>query len=260
LSFELYVTTIFTLFGLLVGSFLNAVIYRLPRKISISAPRSRCPHCNKVINWYENIPVISYLFLRAKCSECKKPIHWRYPIVEIVTAFVAFVMAPTSFDVNAFINFTLYFTIYCSLFCHFIIDLEHKLLPDQINIYIAAIFLVHGLFNASWHHWLIGGLVGFGVTYAVTWIFYLLKGQIGLGGGDIKLFGALGLYLGPFGIIQNIFFSCFLGSVVGVLLIASKVIDRKYKIPFGPFIIIVASVQIFLPGHFKDLSSYLFFE
>jgi leader peptidase (prepilin peptidase)/N-methyltransferase len=258
LSFELYVTIIFTLFGLLVGSFLNAVIYRFPRKISISAPRSRCPHCNKIINWYENIPIISYIFLKGKCSKCKNSIHWRYPVVELITAIVAFLIAPTDFGIASILNFTLFFSVYCSLFCHFLIDLEHKILPDQLNLYLAAIFLIHGVFNYTWQHWLLGSAVGFGVPYGVTWLFYLLRGEIGLGGGDVKLFAALGIYLGPFGIIQNIFFSCFLGSIFGIVLIATKVIDRKYKIPFGPFIIIVAALQIFFPALFKEISSLLF--
>ncbi len=258
MSYEIYVTCLFTTFGLLIGSFLNAVIYRLPRKINISTPRSRCPHCEKLIYWYENIPIISYILLRAKCSKCKNRIHWRYPLVEFIAAAVAFVIAPQSFALGSVLDFVLLFTVFCSLFCHFLIDLEHKILPDQINLYLAAIFLINGLFNDSWQHWAIGAAVGFGVPYAVTWLFYILRGQVGLGGGDIKLFGALGIFLGPFGIIQNIFFSCFLGSLIGLSLIGLKIIDRKYKIPFGPFIIVVAAFQIFFPDLFKQLTAVLF--
>ena len=108
-----------------------------------------------------------------------------------------------------------------------------------------------------WTHWLIGGALGLGFPLLVSWAFYLLKGQVGLGGGDIKLYGALGFYLGPIGVMQNIFLSCFLGALVGIALIASKIIKRENPIPFGPFIIVVAAFQIFLESWFKHLIAYI---
>ena len=130
-------------------------------------------------------------------------------------------------------------------------------MPDSINIYLALLFLLISWFSHSWTYWLIGGAIGLGFPLLVSWVFYLLKGQVGLGGGDIKLYGALGFYLGPVGIMQNIFLSCFLGALVGIILIATKFIKKENPIPFGPFIIIVASLQIFGESWFKHLISYI---
>ena len=108
-----------------------------------------------------------------------------------------------------------------------------------------------------WSYWLLGAVVGAGFPLLVSWIFYQLKGQVGLGGGDIKLFGVLGLYLGPIGILQNIFLSCFVGAFVGLFLLLARVIKRENPIPFGPFIIIVASFQIFADKWFNHLLRYI---
>lgn len=246
-----------TLFGLLVGSFLNALIYRLPRNINIAYPRSSCTTCNKVISWYENIPIVSYIFLRGKCSGCKSKISLEYPAVELLSAIAAFLIAPTVLNGPSLLNFFFFFSIYCCFLVHFIVDLKHQILPDSINVYLAALFLLVSCFTQSWTHWLIGGVIGLGFPLIVSWAFYLLKGQVGLGGGDIKLYGALGLYLGPIGIMQNIFLSCFLGALVGIVLIATKMMKKDNPIPFGPFIIVVGALQIFAESWFKHLISYI---
>ncbi len=245
------------IFGLLVGSFLNALIYRLPRGINIAFPRSSCTECKKIILWYENIPVVSYLFLRGKCSGCKTRISWEYPFVEILTALFAFLIAPASLNPQDLMNFFFFFSVFCAFLVHFIVDLKHQVLPDSINIYLALLFFMISAFSNPWTHWLIGGALGLGFPLLVSWIFYLLKGQVGLGGGDIKLYGALGIYLGPIGVMQTLFLSCFLGALVGIVLIATKLIKRENPIPFGPFILIVASVQIFANDFFKHLISYI---
>jgi leader peptidase (prepilin peptidase)/N-methyltransferase len=245
------------LFGLIVGSFLNALIYRLPRGINIAFPRSSCVECKKIITWYENIPVFSYLFLRGKCSGCGVKISWEYPLVEIICGIFAICIAPHDLSPGSLLNFFFYFGIFSAFTVHFIVDLKHQILPDSINIYLASIFLLVSVLTMSWTHWLIGGAIGLGFPLLVSWVFYLLKGQIGLGGGDIKLYGALGLYLGPIGILQNIFLSCFLGALVGISLIATKIIKRESPIPFGPFIILVGAVQIFAEEWFKHLMSYI---
>jgi leader peptidase (prepilin peptidase)/N-methyltransferase len=246
-----------TVFGLLVGSFLNALIYRLPRGINIALPRSSCTNCKKIIPWYENIPVFSYLFLKGKCSGCGTKISWEYPTVEIFAAIFAFIIAPQDLSSSSLLNFFFFFGVFCAFLVHLIVDLKHQILPDSINVYLALLFLLVRIFNNSWTFWLSGGAIGLGFPLLVSWIFYQLKGQVGLGGGDIKLFGALGIYLGPIGIMQNIFLSCFLGAVVGIVLMATKVIKKENPIPFGPFIIVVASFQIFAQSWFKHLISYI---
>jgi leader peptidase (prepilin peptidase)/N-methyltransferase len=254
---EIILLVFATLFGLLVGSFLNALIYRLPRNINIAFPRSSCTNCKKIISWYENIPGISYLFLRGKCSGCGSKISWEYPFVEILSATVAFLIAPSSMSGPDLLNFFFFFSVYCCFLVHFIVDLKHQILPDSINIYLAVLFLLIALFSRPWTFWLIGGAIGLGFPLLVSWVFYLLKGQVGLGGGDIKLYGALGFYLGPIGIMQNIFLSCFLGALVGIVLIVTKLIKKENPIPFGPFIIVVGAFQIFAESWFKHLISYI---
>jgi len=246
-----------TVFGLLIGSFLNALIYRLPRNINIAYPRSSCPNCKKIISWYENIPILSFIFLRGRCSECKTKISWRYPTVEIISGIVAFLLAPDFANPQALAQFFFYFSIFCVFLVHFIVDLEHQLLPDSLNIYLALIFLVDGLFKSNWMSMALGGAIGLGFPLLVSWVFYQLRGEIGLGGGDIKLYGALGLYLGPVVIMQNLFLSCFLGAIFGITLISLKLIKKENPIPFGPFILIVATIQIFTPNLYGHLMSYI---
>lgn len=254
---ETQLTIFATVFGLLVGSFLNALIYRLPRNINIALPRSSCTNCKKLILWYENIPVFSYLFLRGKCSGCGTKISLEYPAVEIITAIFAFTIAPSDYSTSSLLNFFFFFGVFCAFLVHLIVDLKHQILPDSINLYLALLFLLISVFTNSWMFWLSGAAIGLGFPLLVSWIFYQLKGQVGLGGGDIKLFGALGIYLGPIGIMQNIFLSCFLGALVGIVLMATKIIKRENPIPFGPFIIVVAGLQIFGESWFKHLMSYI---
>lgn len=247
----------FTLFGLLVGSFLNALIYRLPREINIAYPRSSCTQCNKLIYWYENIPILSYAFLKGRCSGCQSKISLLYPLIELIVACFAFSIAPKNLEADSLLNFFFFFSIFCAFLVHFIIDLKHQILPDSITIYVASLFLVISIFNKPITFWLVGGLIGLGFPLLVTWVFYKIKGQVGLGGGDIKLYGALGIYLGPVGIMQNIFLSCFLGAIVGILMIAFKAMKKENPIPFGPFIIVVGAFQIFSPELFTYLISYI---
>ncbi len=247
----------FTL-GLIIGSFLNAVIYRVPRKIPIGLPRSRCLQCAKVIFWYENIPLISWIFLKGKCSGCGVRISLRYPLIELLSGifFLAFVQKSFVFDdLTTSIYYSLVFGIFV---CIFFIDIDFQIIPDSMNLALAILFFIFNMSSLPWEKMVMGAGTGFLLPFLVTWGFYQIKGKIGLGGGDIKLYTALGIVLGPLGVIQNIFLSCFLGAVVGISLIGFKIIDKDHPIPFGPFIITVASFQIFVPEHFFKYWSYLF--
>lgn len=244
------------IFGTCIGSFLNAVIYRLPRGINIVHPRSSCPNCNKVILWYENIPFFSFLFLRGKCSECNTSISLRYPIVELFTGVFSLVV----FHFNGIsFEYFFYFFIGCIFIAHFLIDIDFQLLPDSLNLILGLLFLINTVIYSKYINTLWGGVVGFTVPFSVTWIFYKIKGKIGLGGGDIKLFAVLGLYLGPFHIMQTIFLSCFLGSLVGIGLIILGKMSKENPMPFGPMIIIVATIQIYLPLFYKSYLSIFSF-
>lgn len=253
-----YTDFVFTLFGLLVGSFLNVVIYRLPRLMSITWVRSKCTSCGKLIYWYENIPVISYLFLRGKCSSCKSKISPRYPLIELVVACAAWILAPESFSITSIAYFIFGFGVFCILLSQFMIDLDHKLLMDSLNIALALFFIVFSYFHFSWQFSLLGAVVGFVLPYGVTWLFYVLRGVVGLGGGDIKLFCVLGIYLGAQGVIHNMVFSCGLGAIIGGGLLVFKLIKREEPIPFGPFIITIAAWQIYYPENFQKMIIYIF--
>jgi leader peptidase (prepilin peptidase)/N-methyltransferase len=234
------------------------VIIRLPQKKDLVHARSVCPVCGNQLRWYHNIPVASFLFLRGKCAFCGTKISWRYPLIEILTGLVAFWLFPESSDTMALAIFMFEFTVACIFICHFFIDLDHQLLLDSLNLYLLAIVLPYVFFFYHWNYWVIGAAIGFGGTLLVTWLFYKIRGQIGLGGGDIKLYGILGLLLGPTGIVFNIFLSCLVGATVGLILIALKKTTKDKPMPFGPSILLVASFQIFFSEYAHRLQAWMF--
>jgi prepilin signal peptidase PulO-like enzyme (type II secretory pathway) len=237
------------LLGAIIGSFVNVIIYRLPRQVSIVTPRSFCPGCSSAIPWYRNIPLFSFLWLRGRCPQCHMAISWRYFWVELIIALAAIYIAVTTpLNGSFYLFFSFKLSIFSVLLALFFIDLDHKILPNELNIYLGITLLLYALIFFSWQHWLVGAGIGFLFPLVVTWIFYLVRGEVGLGGGDIKLFAVLGFYLGPMGIIHNIFLSCILGSIVGGGLLLVNRIKRSEPIPFGPAIIIVAIIQIFTPA------------
>ena len=242
-------------FGALIGSFLNVVIYRLPLKKDMVKARSACPKCNAQLKWYHNIPILSFLFLRGKCGFCKTPISYRYPLIELMTGLFALWLFPYELSPESLMHFSLFFAIGCVFICHFFIDLDHHLLLDSLNLYLLVLFLCYSVLTFHWQYYVTGALIGFLGPLLVTWLFYKIRGQIGLGGGDIKLFGILGLYLGPIGVVYNIFFSCMIGALCGIILILTNKMDRSKPMPFGPFIILIASLQIFFPSIFSYLES-----
>ena len=230
--------------GLVIGSFLNVCIWRLPRDLSIVAPRSFCPSCERPIPWHENIPVLSYLLLRGKCRACGAPISLRYPLVEIGTAALSWLVWR---KYGASAGYPLYFAFAASLLLVSAIDLEHRIIPDVVSIPGAVI----GLLYAGLSHFLhfahlpsyvsfadsaIGVLAGGGSLYLVAFLYGAATGREGLGGGDIKLMAMVGAFLGWKGALFSIFVGSLLGSVVGVAVMIVKKADGKLPIPFGPFL------------------------
>lgn len=243
-------------FGAIVGSFLNMLIHRLPLELSIIRPRSFCPSCQKTIPWYCNFPLFSYLILKGKCFYCKSTIPVRYLLVEILAStislllFLLFLQYPPSPFMNLnslatlFLFWGMSFFVSCLLLAHFFIDLKHQILPDSLNILLAlCLFFISFLSQAPWPSVFLGGAIGLLFPLAITWAYYLIRGQVGLGGGDIKMWGAMGLFLGPFHIFENIFASCMLGSLFALSLIFLNKLKKEDPIPFGPFIIIVFFFQ-----------------
>lgn len=255
---EIFFGIYFFIFGLLIGSFLNVVILRLPNKVNMVTKRSACPKCGTQLKWYHNIPLFSFIFLRGKCAFCGTRISWRYPLIELFTGLVAYWLMPSELTTMSLANFFFYFSIACIFICHFMIDLDHHLLLDSLNLYLLAIFLSYVIFYYNWPFWVLGGAIGFGAPLLVTWIFYKLRGQVGLGGGDIKLYGILGLYFGPTGIMFTIFLSCLVGAVVGLILIGLNKMTKDKPMAFGPSILLVAAFQIFFPQYASIIQSWFF--
>jgi prepilin signal peptidase PulO-like enzyme (type II secretory pathway) len=243
---SLYLTYSF-IFGCLIGSFLNVVILRLPLKKNLVSDRSACPNCSTQLRWFHNIPILSFSFLLGKCSFCGQKISWRYPLIELLTGFISLWFFPEVINPEALGLYFFHFTLSCVFICHFFIDLDHQLLLDKLNLYLFALILPFSAFTFPWTHWAMGGALGFAVPLGVTWLFYKIRGQVGLGGGDIKLFGIIGILLGPTGVFFTIFLSCFVGAVVGLIMIATKKLSKDRPMAFGPSIILVASFQIYYP-------------
>lgn len=241
------------IFGSLIGSFLNVVILRMPSNKSIVTPRSACPKCGFQLKWYHNIPILSYLFLKGKCSNCGTDISILYPIIELICGMASVLLFPKVISESSIVYYLIYYAVFCCLLAQFVIDIQHHLLLDKISLFLLSIVLPLSIINNGVAFALIGGGVGFLFPLIVSWGFYKLRGVIGLGGGDIKLYGVLGVILGYKGIVINIFFSCFLGAIVTLLLIASKKMSKEDPIAFGPFIIFVGATQFFLPEYFNQL-------
>jgi len=249
---EISLIILFFAFGACIGSYLNVLIYRLPQNIDTVKKGSHCRSCLTPLKWFHNIPIVSFIVLNGKCGFCKTKISIQYPLIELFMGVVALILMPYKLNAESLLMFILLLAV-CSIFLvHTIIDIRFKILLDKLNIVLAIVLLILSLKANTLEHIFFGILIGFGFTYLVTWVFYKLRGQIGLGGGDIKLFGALGLYLGPIGILHNIFMSCMVGAVVSVALIASGTLKRDEAIPFGPFIILMATIQIYFPRHFSE--------
>lgn len=239
------------LFGALIGSFLNVCIYRLPRQESIAWPGSHCPSCSHSIAWYDNIPILSYVTLAGRCRHCTLPIPFRYPLVEILNAIgyvgLFWVFGPGWVAVA-------YGVLYSALLVVAGTDLSHKIIPNVVTfpgilvgLLCAATVLPLGFLGG-----LLGVLVGGGILWLLAWASPYLFGKEGMGGGDIKLLAMIGAFLGWKPAVMTIMVGSFLGSLVGVTLIAAQVIKREDYIPFGPFLVCGALVALFFGQSILD--------
>lgn len=254
---ETFIAIFATLFGLIIGSFANVVILRLPEGRSIVSPPSSCPSCGKSIRWYENLPVVSWVLLRGRCYGCKSKISIQYPLTEMLCGLIAFLLRPIDLDLFSLYSFFLYSTVAIALLCHVVIDFRHRLLPDHINLYLGILFLSHQVFFGNLTQALIGFAVGFGIPYAIVYIFYKIKGKIGMGGGDIKLFGVIGLAAGPVNFIIILLLSSIFGSLYALVLMGMNRLNKERSIPFGPFIIAAFSLFLFFPKIFQSIIKVL---
>jgi leader peptidase (prepilin peptidase)/N-methyltransferase len=232
--------TILVLVGLAVGSFLNVCIHRLPRGQSLVHPASRCPGCGYTLRWFDNIPVISYLWLLGRCRKCRTRISIRYPIVEIVT-MALFVLHGLVFGWTPLLVPRLLFA--CMLVVLFAIDLEHQLLPNVITLpgivlgLIASAVLPPGLVDA-----LIGAVIGGGALWVIAEAYYRFSGHEGMGGGDVKMLAMIGAFLGWKLVLVTLVLSSFAGSIIGLAVIVARRGGMKYALPYGTFLALGALV------------------
>jgi len=282
-TFETFPTFFYgtvTLFSLMIGSFLNVVIYRLPKimeqgwykecrefladelivksvadsteqddsvnasdDISLSKPASTCPHCGHGIRFYENIPIISWLFLRGKCSQCKTSISIRYPLVEATTAGLSLIIA-IHYGVTLNTLFILLLT--WGLISLTLIDYDHMLLPDQITLpllWLGLLINMNGLI-VPLESAVIGAVVGYMSLFSVFWMFKLITGKDGMGHGDFKLLALFGAWLGWQLLPLLILMASVVGAIIGITLIVLKKQKREQAIPFGPYLAIAGWITL----------------
>ena len=255
------------LLGLMVGSFLNVVIHRLPKMMeqewrrncqeiqgqelaqettySLVTPRSACPSCGHKITAWENIPVISYLFLRGKCSACKTSISLRYPLIEMLTGALAGLIS-WHFGYSAMAMAAWIFT--CALIALTFIDFDTQLLPDDITLPLLWLGLLFNL-NTGFtdlHSAVIGAVAGYLSLWSVYWLFKLVTGKEGMGYGDFKLLAAIGAWFGWQLLPAVILLSSLLGSIIGIGLIILAKRGRNVPMPFGPYLALGGIAALFL--------------
>jgi leader peptidase (prepilin peptidase)/N-methyltransferase len=252
--------------GMVVGSFLNVVIYRLPvmmqsqwqreccellaledkqsaGKFNLATPNSHCPSCKQAIRPWQNIPVLSYLLLAGKCQNCKVHISIRYPVIELLTGVLSLVPIIV-FDASASLWGAMILT--WALITLTMIDIDHQLLPDDITLpllWLGIAFNFSGTY-VSLQASVLGAMVGYLSLWSVYWLFKLLTGKEGMGYGDFKLLAALGAWLGWQAIPLIILLSSLVGAIVGLALIVVKRRGRDIPIPFGPYLAVAGWVSL----------------
>ncbi|MBI3492710.1 MAG: prepilin peptidase [Acidobacteria bacterium] len=226
-------------FGAVVGSFLNVCIYRLPLGKSVVWPTSACPHCSRALVWYENIPVLSYLALGGRCRTCRVSIGVQYPIVEALAAAM-FVLAWWLYGPSLLLVSRLMFG--CALIVLFAIDLKHHLLPNAITLPGIVVGFAFSFFvEPGWVASLIGILAGGGALYGVAEIYYRVRREEGLGMGDVKMLAMIGAFVGWKLTLVALMMASLSGSVIGLVIIASRRGGMKYALPFGTFLALGAA-------------------
>lgn len=236
-------TAVLFVLGLLWGSFGNVVIHRLPLKESVVLPRSRCPKCGKPIAWYDNLPVLSWLFLGGRCRACKARISARYPFVELLTGLTfAAIYARYGYS-----WLTLEYLIFAwGLIVVSFIDIDHMILPDVFTLSGIVIGLIGAALNPerSFYSALAGMLMGGGFLWLIAYLYLLFRKEEGMGGGDIKLLAWIGAVLGWTSVPFVILGSSVVGSIVGLALAARSKAGLKSVIPFGPYLALAALLFI----------------
>ena len=222
------------LFGLVVGSFLNVVIYRLPLGQSLVSPPSRCRKCGYSLRWFDNIPVLSWLVLRGRCRKCGVSVSMQYPLVELITGAL-FVLVVWFTPVGPLLASRL--LLVCILIALFGIDLEHQILPNSITLPGIVIGLLLSLVAPPGiRDALIGVVLGGGVLYAIAGAYYLWRREEGMGMGDVKMLAMIGAFLGWQAVLVTLVLASVSGTFIGLAMMAFQRGGMKYALPFGTFL------------------------
>ncbi len=244
------------LFGLIIGSFLNVCIVRLPREQSIVSPRSQCPRCKTLIRWYDNIPLVSFFALRGKCRSCGLPISWRYPLVELLNGLL-YLWSYAAFGPTGEAGMVM--ALSSALLVITFVDLDHLIIPDVITLpgmviglLAAPLFMsalgppmafglgrflpFGGTYLTGFVNSLVGLILGAAPLFIIGWLWEKLRKVEAMGGGDVKYMGMVGSFLGWKGAFLTIMLGALTGSLVGVTLIALKKHQADKVIPFGPYL------------------------
>lgn len=233
-----YMFALFML-GITFGSFFNVVGIRVPKSIPFHKDRSHCPTCDKQLNYYELIPLLSYLIQAGKCRKCQTPISFIYPLIELLTGLL-FAYAYFHFGMQLELVVALIFI--SLLMIVFVSDMYYMLIPNKVLLFFLPILIVARIFVPldPWYDALFGGVVGY-VLIAII----ILASKGGMGAGDMKLFGVIGLVLGWKLTLLTFFLAAFFGALIGGGLMLLKRVNRGEAIPFGPFIVFGALISYF---------------
>ncbi|MFH0892316.1 MAG: prepilin peptidase [Candidatus Falkowbacteria bacterium] len=237
------------IFGTMIGSFLNCLIWRLHKKETILG-RSYCPHCRQKIAWYDNIPILSFMVLRGRCRHCRQSISWQYPVVELITGILFVMSFNVNFQFSAYSQYSIsdvlslikFWFILSVMIIVFIYDLRWYLILDIVTLPACAfVFLINLALGMNWQNLLISGIIGGG--------FFLLQFAVSrgrwIGGGDIRLGLLMGLSLGWPGIITSLTLAYFIGAFIGLGLIAAGKKKLGSKVPMGVFLSVAAIITLF---------------
>jgi leader peptidase (prepilin peptidase)/N-methyltransferase len=231
-------------FGAIIGSFLNVCIARIPHDRSIVRPPSHCPVCHEPIAWYDNVPLLSYALLAGRCRRCRTRISLLYPAVEALTGGLAVALWWRLGATPAFVG---YLAFAAALVTITFIDLDHRIIPDVISLPGIALGLAVSLVSPLVKPFdaVLGVVVGGGFLLGVAVAYQAIRGQEGMGGGDIKLLAMIGAFLGWQSIFVTVMVASIVGSIIGVALMLYRRADSKLAIPFGPFLACGALVHLF---------------
>lgn len=243
---DLYYTILLFVFGTVFGSFFNVVGLRVPKGIKFANDRSYCPNCEKQLTWSELIPVLSYVFQGGKCRGCKQEISLIYPVVELSTGFL---FAFSYYQIGLELELITAILLMSMLMIIFVTDMSYMLIPNKILLVFLPFLITMRIVVPlePWYNAIIGGVVGYGL---VALIILLSKG--GMGAGDMKLLGVLGIVVGMGNVLLTFFLAALFGAIVGGILMVFQKVKRRQAIPFGPYIILATIITYFYGDYVID--------